>query len=965
MNNTGKKLYDFGPFRLRSDDRTFWRDGILLELTTKEFEMLRALVEAPGQVLEKQVLLEKVWPGLHVDDNNLVQQVSSLRSKLGKQPNGEEYIQTVRGRGYRFLAEVTVSPDLRVSEALQADQEPADQSTAFKDLQRGVKKLIILGATGTIVAVLAILAINRVRTGAGHTKAVERPSLAVLRFKNRSRLAQSEWMSTALAEMFRAQLAATEMLHPISGEEVARMQRELALGDDDSFSKGTLARIRRNLGADYVLSGSYVDLAGDIRLNLTLQEARSGLTVAAFPEAGTESTLFQIVTHAATILASKFGLPEPRSNQRVAKNNLLPRNLAAQKAYAQGIAKLRVFDALGAKELLEKSVQAEPSYALGHAALADAWAALGYQANAKEEARFAAELSTGLAPDEALSITGRFHELSNEWQSAIETYQKLHDFSPENIDYGLRLANAQASAGRPRDALLTITRLRSLPDPARDDPRIDLAGAATAESLGDFRREEATAAKAEAKAQGRGAKLLVASAQLRQCWAHYKLGEPEKAIRKAEEARRIFVAMGDRGGEAKALKNLADVIDDQGDHAGGIKTYEKALAIFQEIGQQAGVTMTLNNLGYALKQQGDLERAKKRFNESLDVSRKIENRGIEASALVGLGGVLWRQGDLPGARACFTEAITIHRERGDKDRAATALNNLAILLQEEGRLSEARQKFEESLELARATGDKPGVARTLGNIGDLLLLQGDLSLAKQKYAQQIKLGREIPENKQIAYGLYGLGEVLLAQAHLNDAEANLQDALTLRAKMDEGGLVAETQVAMAELALEKGNPSSAEAAVRAAAAEFRKEKEIDDEAEALAILSRALIAQEKSVEAQAVMVQARERAAKSHNRALRFVVEIAAARTAAANKQTEEAARILHAVKSEAKRYGYMGYEFEARLVLAEVTGKTRDRTTSHDLAALEQQAKAAGFDLIARKAASARRGEHRVTALH
>src|SRR5262249_38860044 len=152
--------------------------------------------------------------------------------------------------------------------------------------------------------------------------------------------------------------------------------------------------------------------------------------------------------------------------------------------YSEGMARLRVFDARAARDLLEKAVAADPGFALSHAGLATAWDQLGYEENAKTEARQAFALSSKLPRAARLLVEARYREMSREWQRAIDIYRALFEFFPDSLEYGLALANTQNSGNRWNDALATVATLRGLPAPLRDDPRIDLVEAEAAYSLG-------------------------------------------------------------------------------------------------------------------------------------------------------------------------------------------------------------------------------------------------------------------------------------------------------------------------------------------------------------------------------------------------------------------------------------------------------------------------------------------------
>jgi len=98
------KVYEFGPFRLNTDDGSLWRRGQQVHLRQKLYELLKVLVEHRGRVVGKDELIDAVWPGLNVEDSNLTVSINALRRTLG----GAEYIETVPKRGYRFAMEVRI-----------------------------------------------------------------------------------------------------------------------------------------------------------------------------------------------------------------------------------------------------------------------------------------------------------------------------------------------------------------------------------------------------------------------------------------------------------------------------------------------------------------------------------------------------------------------------------------------------------------------------------------------------------------------------------------------------------------------------------------------------------------------------------------------------------------------------------------------------------------------------------------
>ena len=218
-----------------------------------------------------------------------------------------------------------------------------------------------------------------------------RRSVAVLGFKNLSGRSDAAWLSTALSEMLTTELAAGETLRTIPGEEVVRMKIDLALVDAESFGRETLARIRTNLGTDLVVLGSYVALgekaAAQVRLDLRVQDATVGETIASVTDSATEAELLSLVSRTGSVLREKLGVGELSAAQAAGIRASLPSDPAAARLYTEGLSKLRLAENLAARELLEKAVAAAPNYPFAHAALATAWSALGYDAKAKDAAK--------------------------------------------------------------------------------------------------------------------------------------------------------------------------------------------------------------------------------------------------------------------------------------------------------------------------------------------------------------------------------------------------------------------------------------------------------------------------------------------------------------------------------------------------------------------------------------------------
>lgn len=111
MTTQRDEVFEFGGFRLDPRKRRLARAGEVVPLAPKAFDLLHALVEVQGAPLSKSELLERVWPGIFVEEANLPQNISLIRKALGESRQDHRFIVTLPGTGYRFAAPVTVVPN--------------------------------------------------------------------------------------------------------------------------------------------------------------------------------------------------------------------------------------------------------------------------------------------------------------------------------------------------------------------------------------------------------------------------------------------------------------------------------------------------------------------------------------------------------------------------------------------------------------------------------------------------------------------------------------------------------------------------------------------------------------------------------------------------------------------------------------------------------------------------------------
>ncbi len=202
MGQQDNHSYEFGRFRLKPAERVLLREGELVPLTPKVFEILVTLVEHGGQVVAKDDLMKRVWPNTFVEEGNLTQNISLLRKALGESPGGVQFIETVPRRGYRFVADTNQSWSDEVVPAIpetRIDTAPVVPIPSTTSRSGGVKRTPLYALAAAVVVVGIIGLVYFTSAGkAGNSSAIQ--SIAVLPFVDESSDPDAEYINDKIAE---------------------------------------------------------------------------------------------------------------------------------------------------------------------------------------------------------------------------------------------------------------------------------------------------------------------------------------------------------------------------------------------------------------------------------------------------------------------------------------------------------------------------------------------------------------------------------------------------------------------------------------------------------------------------------------------------------------------------------------------------------------------------------------------
>jgi TolB-like protein/DNA-binding winged helix-turn-helix (wHTH) protein/Tfp pilus assembly protein PilF len=465
-----RRFFEFGRFRVDSVERVLLADGRPVSLTPKAFETLLDLLEHSGHILEKDELLEHVWPGTFVEEGTLVQNVSTLRKVLGEAPDGSAYIETIPRRGYRFAGAVH-----------ETDFEPGSEGN-FPPVPIVTARRV--GTSGWIVGLsiaavsLVILFFTRENIWPRPDPAPKKIMLAVLPFENLSGDSQQEYFSSGLTEEMITQLGDLE---PNRLGVIARTSAMQYKG-----GKKDTRQIGRELGVDYILEGSVRREGDRVRITAQLIQVKDQTHLWARDYDRNLRDILALQSDVAGAIAREIKLKlTSEESARLAGAPAI--NPVAYEVYLKGryFWNKRTEDGfVKAIRYFEQATALDPKYAQPYAGLADSYALLGSMPNhevsrgeampkAKAAALRALQLNDSLA-DAHTSLAFVEMQYEWDWQGSEKEFKRALELNPNYATAHQWYAVWLMSQGK-QDAALEEERLAQEADPLSTIIKTDTA----------------------------------------------------------------------------------------------------------------------------------------------------------------------------------------------------------------------------------------------------------------------------------------------------------------------------------------------------------------------------------------------------------------------------------------------------------------------------------------------------------
>ena len=658
-----------------------------------------------------------------------------------------------------------------------------------------------MAASLAVVAVAAAAGMLELRERAPAGPVAPGSAMAIVDFNNLSQDKQDAWLAPALAEMLGTQLTIGGTLHAVPDELVRPARADLSAPLAGGYARQSLATLRKRLGADYVVSGSYLvsGNAGDAKLHLDLamQDARTGASIANVVQAGALSDLPVLIAQAGLSLREKSGFAPITAAEKQEAGNEQPPNTEVARRMGLALDALHKSDPARARDELLEAVALAPGYAPAYVQLAQAWKMLGYDAKALAAAQQAAANSANLSPEQQLRIAREVAVQKSEWPKAIELDKQMLAREPQDPEFRLTYIDDLLNAGNQQEANAALAELRKLPG-MEGDPRVELKAATSAETKGDTKAQAQHAERALQLAQVRDEPALAAEAKRKLALARNALGEHQEGETLMRQAIADYQKVANPKAEANARTSLANILDDNNQRQAARGEYQRALAIYERIGDQSGLAAIYSNLAILLWSQGDRDAAETAVRRSLDIRRETGNLSGQAWNLTALATMRLDETASDEVMEDFRQAIALDERAGERAHHVFALTQYSNALRMRGELDAAQKICAQMQAETKQLTDPYSVMKADFQCASIARDHGDIATAVMEFERARKLAQDNGYSIPMAKADVELAQIDMAYKRFDSARERVSHAIE---KFAAGGEVVGEAAAQSLLAL--------------------------------------------------------------------------------------------------------------------------------------------------------------------
>ena len=383
----------FGVFELDLETGELRKAGVRLRLQKQPFQVLKVLLQHPGDIVSREELRSEVWSDdTFVDfDNSLNTAVNKLRDLLGDTSNNPRFIETIPRNGYRFIAPVS-SPEYE-----------AESPTVAAEPKLAPWKLLVAGSSLVVILISVVWYARR-----SHPT-VERNTILIGEFVNRT---GDPVFDESLRQGLSVQLEQSPQLRVVADEQIRDTLRMMGRTGDSQIPPQTAREVCERNNASVALDGAISLIGTRYDLILRAEDCSNGnLVASAEAQAPDKNDVLDAVTKLASRMREQLGeslSSVSRYNQPLA--SATTSSLEALRCYTQGMQRLAEnFDYNESLSWFQKAVELDSNFAMAYWAMGDVYAILGETNDATRYTRKAFDLKERASERERALIEANYY----------------------------------------------------------------------------------------------------------------------------------------------------------------------------------------------------------------------------------------------------------------------------------------------------------------------------------------------------------------------------------------------------------------------------------------------------------------------------------------------------------------------------------------------------------------------------
>ncbi len=705
-------VWRFGPYRVDTARRELNRDGVAIEVQPRVFDLLVYLVANHERAVGKNELQDAVWPGMFITETALTRAVMKARKAVGDDAARQDFIKTVHGHGYRFVADLSqeqIEPVKPIRapapHSSSPESEPAPPPKRSDPAPYFKRRTMIAGVVlAIVVAMVSAWVLSREPAPLS-----TETRIAVLPLADETENADLAWTRLGLMSYVSNLVGADGSLPAVADGSVISLADNVGWNGDleDPASAALVTKLREVFGASHLLAMQLRSEGHALRMNFSLLGPDGGLQ---------QGTMVgdQATDLAQGVVQSVYGmlLGKRRHGQEVTLVSADPFN---NEAFARGMDLSLQGRCSEAVPFFRLIIEQEPTLFEPRFEFASCERILGEP----EEAEVVLDQLI-----EEQRLIGRGRPLARALMTRGVVYNRTGRLDEAEADH----REALEIAGSLGDQELSAKILQNLSIVVRD--------------LGDYQQAGELLDLAVLALQATGRESMPGDLYSGKANLLMNQGELVEARTYLEQALQAYRAEGNRRKEAMMLNNMGYLLREMGHLVEAEDYHLRSLEIREDVGDRVGVGRAYGQLSALYSAQGRHQEAVAAAKSAHGVAVETRDRLYEATSMAQWAAAELGLGDLGAARQRYLQSRAVFEEIQDRMRVLQVDVMLARLDLEEQSLDRAETNALAALEMARQGDFIQPEVEAMELLGDIALARGDTTAAIGEYTATLKRVRD-------------------------------------------------------------------------------------------------------------------------------------------------------------------------------------------------------------------------------